>query len=978
MSPGVPHPGEGEVTDPGFGPELDRAEEAFERGAWADARDRFLTLLEGPVLQRRLDGRPLRPGDFHVCHRAADLALLFQRPDGAADALAAIEELQAEAGRLFTADYAAVRRVAVLVAAARLDEAENALNGRLSWRFGHGDDLPEDLSEWEAGQPWPDADRPTRAVLYTGYYYAAGRYFAARGHYRRAAALLRQGLRWAAPPSAALACRARCPLLLALAGVLIEQGEFDRATGLLAAVRVAAPAENDPATQVGLLEEEGRRALFGGEYGRALTAFRDATEVYRRNGLIAAMRDALLNEAEVLVLLNQVTTARELLAEARALPPDADAAARIARIVGLAAERTGLPLADLAAPPVTRLQRKGQEPGGKPAVIPPPSSPEASGAGRPPSFLAWFDRGATAVRRGFARSDPAAAARAIEELRAQVAGSDSPLIAARLRALEGEAVWHAGRFHGARQILDEAVAEFDRIGAAPEAWQAVRYLAACADRLGLPAGEQDRLTADSDGRLDRLSASLSPAELRTYLLNKWTVQERRVWAQARAVQAARDAVAAAPWYVRPWRRVRFWQQLADLLGRLDEFKRDRPRGEPIRPGTGGSVWAAVRSVWRRLRHPRDRTTVSFLVLPDRVFVAEAGWLRLDCRTVLSLTRVGVRELVKDWHEAAGDWFRSGNDFAAQQACEAAARAAQNLSDRLGLTEGLARLPGRVTRLTIVPDDALHGFPFAALPFGHRYLLDRFAVRVAYEHVTPPQARPRVRQTRPVAISVSQAAIVPLVGGGVGRADELPCADAETRWLGRWFHRFTPPVVPVILTDQLATKMAVLAALAEAGIAHAACHGEFFPDAPGASGLVLAADSPGADNALSAEILTIRELVDRAFPRLQHVTLSSCWAADGFVTPGRWVISLPETLCRIGVGSVLANLWRVDDEVGYYFIRRFYHHARRLTRDEAVRRAQVDVRDRLPGRLRGPHGVNRIFPFDWAGYQLYGDPSRIRF
>src|SRR4030095_6934608 len=117
-----------------------------------------------------------------------------------------------------------------------------------------------------------------------------------------------------------------------------------------------------------------------------------------------------------------------------------------------------------------------------------------------------------------------------------------------------------------------------------------------------------------------------------------------------------------------------------------------------------------------------------------------------------------------------------------------------------------------------------------------------------------------------------------------------------------------------------------------------------------------------------DTLTVRELSRCRFDGLEHVTLSACWSAHNFVLPGRWVISLQETLCRAGARSVLGSLWPVDDKISVCFMRRFYEHLLRAPRDEALRRTQLEC---LAGALRGAGDAARD-PLYWAGYNLYGD------
>ena len=169
-----------------------------------------------------------------------------------------------------------------------------------------------------------------------------------------------------------------------------------------------------------------------------------------------------------------------------------------------------------------------------------------------------------------------------------------------------------------------------------------------------------------------------------------------------------------------------------------------------------------------------------------------------------------------------------------------------------------------------------------------------------------------------------------------------------------------------LIDGDATRAAVLARLANADFAHFAGHGTFEVDRPERSGLLIV---PRAE---APEILSLRDFAATNLSRLRHITLSSCWGADSFIAPGRWIISLPETLCRSGAGSVLSCLWGVDDADGREFVRRFYRYLANLPRDQALRCAQRDFLHAtdVPDSLRNP--------CCWAGYILHGDSGALRF
>ena len=107
--------------------------------------------------------------------------------------------------------------------------------------------------------------------------------------------------------------------------------------------------------------------------------------------------------------------------------------------------------------------------------------------------------------------------------------------------------------------------------------------------------------------------------------------------------------------------------------------------------------------------------------------------------------------------------------------------------------------------------------------------------------------------------------------------------------------------------------------------------------------------------------------------LRHATLCSCWSADHFILPGRWIISLPETLWRSGTQSILGCLWKVNDKIAVSFMTRFYNYLDEFPRDEALHQTQLDcLNNRLPNC-----GIEYTDnPFLWAGFNLYGDYTYI--
>jgi CHAT domain-containing protein len=123
---------------------------------------------------------------------------------------------------------------------------------------------------------------------------------------------------------------------------------------------------------------------------------------------------------------------------------------------------------------------------------------------------------------------------------------------------------------------------------------------------------------------------------------------------------------------------------------------------------------------------------------------------------------------------------------------------------------------------------------------------------------------------------------------------------------------------------------------------------------------------------------LRALAGILLSQCQHITLSSCWSADNFIVPGRWIISLPETLWRSGAGGVLGSLWAADDDVAAAFTERFYAELERMPRDVALRKVQLAcIANQLGCRRAGSALIDTSTPEFWAGFVLYGDTARLK-
>ncbi|PSL52142.1 CHAT domain-containing protein [Saccharothrix carnea] len=149
--------------------------------------------------------------------------------------------------------------------------------------------------------------------------------------------------------------------------------------------------------------------------------------------------------------------------------------------------------------------------------------------------------------------------------------------------------------------------------------------------------------------------------------------------------------------------------------------------------------------------------------------------------------------------------------------------------------------------------------------------------------------------------------------------------------------------------------AVMANLADADVAHLACHGIFFPEDPDFSALHIG--GPATD----PEVLWYGD-VARHRLRARLVVLAACHAGTGSETQGFEYSGFPGAFLAAGARAVLAPLWAVPDDSTARLMTRFYSALTSpVSVTEALRQAQRSV----AADPRTSH------PYHWAGFQLFG-------
>jgi len=255
-------------------------------------------------------------------------------------------------------------------------------------------------------------------------------------------------------------------------------------------------------------------------------------------------------------------------------------------------------------------------------------------------------------------------------------------------------------------------------------------------------------------------------------------------------------------------------------------------------------------------------------------------------------------------------------------------------------------------VVVVPCDALHTLPFAALFDGQNWLGERCQLRLAASAALALSAWPgrhgvseAAAAEASAAASKSDAERQERLHVLVGESRRLPHVRAELDAAAQAMQ----PASAKWLVDEAARVQATLDQFANAEVLHLACHADFRVDSPAHSALHL------SDGVLTAAQIEEQSLTARL------VVLSACQTASANAAPGDEGIGLVRAFLMAGAHEVVASLWAVEDEATAQLMRHFYRHwtANGRHAASALQSAQHDLRQTHP------------HPFHWAAFVLHG-------
>jgi CHAT domain-containing protein/Flp pilus assembly protein TadD len=280
------------------------------------------------------------------------------------------------------------------------------------------------------------------------------------------------------------------------------------------------------------------------------------------------------------------------------------------------------------------------------------------------------------------------------------------------------------------------------------------------------------------------------------------------------------------------------------------------------------------------------------------------------------------------------------------------------------------------RLLIVADGELHYVPFDALPIptdDHDYV----PLVVNHEIVKLPSASvlAAVRQSEGQSLEKTIALLAdPVFDAGDPRLTNSMAQKVSNNNQLRFDRLPSTLREAKIILEMLPAKQATLFSGVEASrelalgpalhgykIIHFGTHAMMDPEHPETSGIMLSfVDRNGNPQ---NGVLRVADIYDLRLAS-DLVVLSACQTALGKNVKGEGLMGLARSFLFAGSKSVLATLWKVDDEATTELIKQFYHGLliEHLPAGVALKKAKLFIRSQKRWQS----------PYFWAGFELQGE------
>jgi len=249
----------------------------------------------------------------------------------------------------------------------------------------------------------------------------------------------------------------------------------------------------------------------------------------------------------------------------------------------------------------------------------------------------------------------------------------------------------------------------------------------------------------------------------------------------------------------------------------------------------------------------------------------------------------------------------------------------------------------VKTLVFVLDGSLRNVPMAVLHDGKQYLTQKYGIALT----------PGLELLEPKPLAILKLKILK---AGLSEArqgfDALPAVKME-------LEQIQSQIPGKVLLNQEFTKTAIQKAIHTVSfqVVHLATHGQFSSKAE--ETYILTWDDRINVNELN-NLLQKTDL--RQSTPIELLVLSACETAKG---DNRAALGIAGVAVKAGARSILATLWKVNDQATAVLMVRFYQELTKpgVTKAEALHRAQLSI---LQDRQYGEH------PYYWASFVLVGN------
>jgi CHAT domain-containing protein len=247
------------------------------------------------------------------------------------------------------------------------------------------------------------------------------------------------------------------------------------------------------------------------------------------------------------------------------------------------------------------------------------------------------------------------------------------------------------------------------------------------------------------------------------------------------------------------------------------------------------------------------------------------------------------------------------------------------------------------RLVIIPNGVLYYIPFQVLGYAENDSLFHFLIE-DFE----------ILYTSELNFSEDEETDFNRKIYAMGNADStLPYAEKEVIEIKSIY-----PDAMVYVRDS-ATRDKVINIPVEYNILHLATHGILDYNSFENSYLIMAESKEGAEDG-KLSINDIYQITNLS--TYDMVTLSACETAVTFEMIEGWPVTTASAFLDLGVVTVIASLWSVDDEATNILMKNFYENLKSMGKLEALHYAQIEM----------IQNSEYSHPYYWAPFLLIGD------